>query len=81
MPQYNSIKPEVVRLVISSHQLAAPVITWVQAKMKPQIDKGVERILKAELENDKRFQDHKGECMMQNGLAWVGAKLYIPESQ
>lgn len=37
--------------------------------------------LKAVLESDKWFQTQKNECTMQNGLAWVGAKLYIPQSQ
>lgn len=69
------------RQVIPSHQLAAPVIIWAQAKEKPQIGEGIEDTLKTALEGDKWFQAHKNECTMQGGLAWMRTKLYVPESQ
>lgn len=81
MPQYNISRQEVVRLVIPSHQLTATVISRAQAKQKPQVGDGISDSLKVALEGDKWFQAHKSECTMQESLAWVGAKLYVPESQ
>lgn len=81
MPQYNISKLEVVRLVIPSYQLVAPVTIQAQAKVKFQIGERIEETLKAELEGDKWFQAHKNECTIQSGLAWVGTKLYVPKSQ
>lgn len=37
LPQYNSFKPEIIRPVIPSRQLAAPVITRPQRKLKHQV--------------------------------------------
>lgn len=70
-----------MRPVIPSHQHPAPVPIRAQTKLKASKTQGIEATLKGTLEGDEGFQKHKDECTMKEGLAWTGAKVYIPKSQ
>lgn len=38
----------------------------------------LKRVLKSILTSNEWLEPHKGEVTMQDELAWVGARLYIP---
>lgn len=78
-PQYNSSEVEVIRPVISSQQLAAPLITRGQGKLTLQMPDELLTALKVALEKDKWFKAHKANCILHDGLAWVGGQTVHPQ--
>lgn len=62
LPQYNSIKAEVVQLLILSKQLAAPVTVRAQGKREPEIPNELCEKLKEVLNLDEWLSAHKNDC-------------------
>lgn len=69
MPQYNGAKLELFCLVIPSWQIAAPVITRVQAKQPKPMPIKVIEALKTALKDDNCFNNHKNDFILREGLA------------
>lgn len=65
----------------SIHYLPSQVTTQVQAKERCLIDNEMTTVLKTVLKEDKWFQSHENIDFIQDGLAWVGSKLYVLEIQ
>ncbi|XP_060539362.1 queuine tRNA-ribosyltransferase catalytic subunit 1 isoform X1 [Pantherophis guttatus] len=80
LPQYNSTKEEVVRPIIPVTQLAAPVTTRAQMRADPALSGDLLHKLQEALKTDEWFRTHSNECTLCDGLAWIGAKLYVPAS-
>lgn len=80
LPQYNSVKAEVVWPAIPSKQLTSPVTIRSQGRKESEISNELCKKLKEALILDEWLTAHKNDCTMHDGLAWVGAKLYVPLS-
>lgn len=78
MPQFNSSRLETVLPIIPSTQLAAPVTTRAQSNPTTDLTCSLVQELRDSLKDDKWFQERSNECTLRDGLAWVGAKLYVP---
>lgn len=53
MPQYNSVKSEVIKPMLSPKQLAAPVTTRAQTRAMMPLDKRMAQAFKKALETDE----------------------------
>lgn len=82
MPQCNSIKKEVVDAIMPSNQIATHVTTRIQQKALPYLAEDRTLGIKTALLQDEWFFKKNKENMCTcNGLAWMGSKLYVPDSQ
>lgn len=81
MPQYNSTKAEIIKPLFPLHQLAAQMITRLQRREKQPMDNANAEDFNKALERDELFSSNKNVCSVQDRLAWVGRKLYVPTSQ
>ncbi|KAK9395709.1 hypothetical protein NXF25_019070, partial [Crotalus adamanteus] len=80
LPQYNSIRDEIVNSIIPSNEIAAPAITRAQGKIEPKVTDNLAQTLRVALTRDDWFTHHKTDLTLHDGLAWIGSKLYVPTS-